>query len=214
MAPPLLPAPAPAPRRRGTRSIIHYDIKPMQFAEEQKLFEQNREQYYVRDNNCNEPWFSNSHHKPVHFSLSSDFPSVPTFAWDWDSNLDYDTNITDSKLEFTATYSQPHSPPANNAVESARSKTSCSSPQLSPVPKLESPILPTVDLSKTQTANAQAVFGYLHMSTPDASISKGISFQQPSQKQFGDPFHCVQHQHKDSFSDLTSLLQLDAPWAF
>lgn len=217
MAPPLLPVPATVPRRRGTRSIINYDIKPIKLAEEQKRLEQNREEFYARNVNHTEPWFGNTHQKPIEFPLlSSDFSSVPTFAWDWYSNLDYYTGITDSKLEFTASYSESHSPSANNIIESTPpTSTSCSSPRLSPVPKLESPTLSTVELAGTQIANAQAAFSYLHMPTPpDPSICKGISFHQPDQKQFGNLFHSVQYQHKDSFSDLTRLLQLDAPWAF
>lgn len=219
MAPPLLPVPAPVSRRRGTQSIINYDIKSMKLTEEQKRLErleQSREEFYARINH-NEPWFGNAHQRPIEFPLlSSDFPSVPTFAWDLYSDFDYYTGITDSKLEFTASYSQSHSPPANNIIDSAPStSTSCSSPRLSPVPKLESPALSMVELPGAQMANAQAAFSYLHMPTPPGpSISKEISFHQPDQKQFGNLFHSVQYQHKDSCSDLTRLLQLDAPWAF
>ena len=213
MAPPLLPVPAPASRRRGTRSIINHDIMSMKLAEKQKLLEQNKEEFYARTVNHNEPWFSNTYQRPMEFPLlSGDFPSVPTFAWDWYYNLDYYTGITDTKLEFMASYSQPHSPPANNTIESTPStSTSSSSPQLSPIPKLESPTLSTVELAGTQKINAQAAFSYLHMPTPpDTFISKEISFHQPDQKQFGNPFyHSVQHH-----SDFTRLFQLDAPWAF
>ncbi|KIM46407.1 hypothetical protein M413DRAFT_313701 [Hebeloma cylindrosporum] len=220
MAPPLLPAPLPLPRRRGTRSIINYDIKPMKLAEEQKLLErrkleQSMEEYYAQHVNYSEPWFNNTYQRPMDPPLpilSCDIPPIPASAWEWDSSLDYYTGIAESKLDFTASYSQPHPPPANNTNSSTPStSTPCSSPQLSPVPKLESPTLATVGLAGTQMVNAQAAFSYLHMPTPDVSISKGISFHQPDQKPFGNPFHSVQHQYKDSFSDL---LQLGVPWAF
>lgn len=213
MAPPLLPVPAPVPRRRGTRSIINYDIMPTKFAEKQKLMEQNKEEFYTRNVNYNEPWFSNTYQGSMEFPLlSGDFPSVPTFGWDWYSNLDYYTGITDTKPEFTASYSQPLSLPVNNTIESTPStSTSCSSPQLSPIPKLESPILSTVELAETHKIDAQAVLSYLHMPTPpDAFISKGISFHQPDQKQFSNPFHHSAQNH----SDFSRLLQFDAPWAF
>jgi hypothetical protein len=214
MAPPLLPIPAPIPRRRGTRSIINYNIMPTKLAEKQKLLEQNKEEFYPRNVNHNEPWFSNTYQGTMEFPLlSGDFSSVPTFGWDWYSNLDYYTGITDTKLEFTASYSQPHSPPVNNTsiASTPSTSSSCSSPQLSPIPKLESPTLSTVELAGTQKINAQAAFSYLPMPTPpDAFISKGISSHQPDQKQFGNPFHhSVQHH-----SDFTRLLQLDALWAF
>lgn len=181
-----------------------------------KLAEQHREDFYARNVNHNEPWFTNTYQRPMEFPLlSDDFPSVPASAWDWYCNLDYCTGITDTKLEFMESYSQPHSPPANDTIGSTPStSTSCSSPQSSPILKLESPTLSKVDLAGTQMADSQAAFSYIRMPTPvDAFISKGVSYHQPDQKLFGNPFYSVQHQHKDSFSDLTRL-QLDAPWAF
>jgi len=212
MAPPLLPVLAPALRRRDTRSIINYDIKPIKLAEEEKFLEQNREEYYARHHDHHEPWFNNTNQSPVELPpiFAGDFPTGPTFAWNWDSNLDYHTATTDSKLEFKESHSQPHSLHANSAIGSTSSaSTPPPSPQLSQNTMLESPTTSAVELAGMQMANAQAAFSYPFLPIPNTSMWKGISFCQPDQKQFGNPFHPMQHQHKDSFTCL-----LNAPWAF
>jgi hypothetical protein len=207
MAPPLLPALAPALQCQDTRSIVDHGIKPMKLVEEQNSWEQHREEYYALHHNYNEPWFNNTDQRPMELPTipPGDFPTSPIFAWDWGSNLNYYRTTTASKLEFKESHSQPHSPFANNAIgstPSASSSSSNSSRQLSPVPKLESPTTSTVELAGTQMASAQAAFNYPFLPIPNTSIWKGISFCQPDQKQFGNPFHPGQHHHKDSFACL------------